>query len=430
MSDLFDRLSPTSTQSTDVDMDADELVAAPHVQSYVDDNAAIQHVIVGQGPLTRHTADWEAVQRPGESYASLIVITDYRLLCLVGGCQDPDIQEDYVKQIPLWNINDIEYNTSFMSSEVTVTDSEGVSFSLTPADDSEIQAALEFLRKASTRWLNAYPMFEEITSTADELESAIARGDSDAIDTARRAARAAVSELGNTGYHEDIDVPALDRQIDRAGDEITIAQARGHYRHAHSHIEAGTEQEAPASASNIEDYRTACEAVLEALELLAVADTDPLEALDESDAIPGLPELLQRLSREISEYATAWASDPEEMPHEETKVLFETYRSLLRTAGTVEGIDIPSEDHTELVALARELRATGDTLEQQADQQFENGSEESAEATYTRAISCFESYRTLDQLPGTDELAADGIVDRLEELREKRERSQWRWGNQ
>lgn len=39
MSDLFDRLSTADTQTTGVETDADELVAAAYKESYVDDRA-------------------------------------------------------------------------------------------------------------------------------------------------------------------------------------------------------------------------------------------------------------------------------------------------------------------------------------------------------------------------------------------------------
>ena len=68
---------------------------------------------------------------------------------VVGGCQDPDIEEDYVNTIRLWNVDAVEYDRSFMSSKLTVVDSEGVSFSLTPVDDDGLQPALEFHEAAS-----------------------------------------------------------------------------------------------------------------------------------------------------------------------------------------------------------------------------------------------------------------------------------------
>jgi len=151
MSDLFERLSPTSSQTTDVEMDANDLVATARLQLYVDDGTTIQHIVIGSGPLTRQTADWETVQRPGDTYGSLFAITDYQLLVVAGGCQDPDIEEDYVNTIRLWNVDAVEYDRSFMSSKLTVIDSERVSFSLTPVDDDGLQPALEFLRKASSR---------------------------------------------------------------------------------------------------------------------------------------------------------------------------------------------------------------------------------------------------------------------------------------
>ena len=53
MSDLFERLSPTSSQTTDVEMDAHDLVATARLQSYVDNGITIQHIVIGSGPLTR-----------------------------------------------------------------------------------------------------------------------------------------------------------------------------------------------------------------------------------------------------------------------------------------------------------------------------------------------------------------------------------------
>jgi len=428
MSDLFDRLSPADTQTTGVDTDADELVAAASIEAYVDDRATVQHIVTGNGPLTRRTVDWDAVQRPGENYRSLFVITDYRLLVIVGGCHDPDIDQDYLKAIPLRDIDTVEYDKSFTSSELTVTNSDGVSFSLTPAHDDELRVALEFLRKASARWSNAYAVLEEITVAADELEMAIARNDADAIETARTNARKIVSDLENRGYHEDIDVPALDRQIDRAEDEIRVAQVRGHCRRAQSHI---GERDGQSNRSiPVAEYTTACEALGTAFELLEVVNSDPMEVIDGSNDTLELTELLRMLSRKILDYITGWESEPEKMPHQEVIVLLEAYRSLLESS--IENVEIETIDEyrTELVTVCEELCVTGDALERQADQEFENGSEDTAEATYTRAIACLESYQLLGQLSGVrEEVNTSDATDKLDQLRRKRKKSEWQWGN-
>jgi len=124
------------------------------------------------------------------------------------------------------------------------------------------------------------------------------------------------------------------------------------------------------------------------------------------------------------------ASEPERMPHEKVIVLLEAYRSLLESS--IESVEAETIDvyRTELVTVCQELCATRDALERQADQEFENGSEDAAEATYTRAIACLESYHLLGQLPGVREkVNTRDTADKLDQLQEKRKESEWEWGN-
>ncbi|MFB6308382.1 MAG: hypothetical protein ABEH35_03550 [Haloarculaceae archaeon] len=430
MSELWDRVNEIGDSTRVVGGDPDNLVQADSIETYCQDGATIEYIVIGTDDgLTRQNDDWETTEAPGDDYGTVLVVTDMRLLFLVGDCRDPDVDGDYHRAVDLSTVESAAYESSLLSSELRIETDDGVQYSLTPTDDGGLNDAVEFIRRASLRWDTIEETIDEIDQATEEIEAALLSGDQRRASSARQSISQDISQIEQSSSLNRVELEAADRAIEDAKSDIRRAQVRGCLRRCALLLEEGDEElESAFGVQPVETYSEACEAFAEAASSLVYGESLSDVAVD--TAIPPADlgvELVARLNDCCDRIEDL--SDPFERARV-WELLVDGFERLDEATAQPE-IGFEDDDVEFRLSWAVQQRAdclldAVTQLEDEGDQLYDAGDGDDARDRYERAIDLAQQRRSMAE-SGYD--AVDPVIDddRIEQLQEKLERTEWEW---
>lgn len=413
-------LSSRSRSAEGNDGDDAQAVLDPILQ----DGESVQYVQTNSKGIETTTDGRTTTIKPDSGYQVYNVVTDHRVLFLMGGDTGSisiDVEFD-MESVTLVDARDGLLSTTFVVGGINST----VKF--TPSDGPDTSEVVDYIDRIGSSWSDLYDALAGTREAIEAFEASL-QADEDGEDSLRRAR----SRLSNAHYcatrHDDgpveqmlaliepveteLDQIQVEARLDRVDDLLAAAEAGGSFDDTvRSLIEAG---------DRLDKARRAI-------------DDDALE----SDAAQ---ELIEDREVAIDQFAASVLADVEDCCHsalgaddasvaaEAWETAFERYRTLLDAdwdglAGV--GADavrfqlswVVGRRVEALTALAAEREAEGNALDDDGDDATEH---------YEHAKAHVESARTLaDEHPHID---ADRFDDRIAELEEKIEVSEWQWGN-
>lgn len=412
-------LSSRSRSAEGNDGDDAQAVLDPILQ----DGESVQYVQTNSKGIETTTDGRTTTIKPDSGYQVYNVVTDHRVLFLMGGDTGSisiDVEFD-MESVTLVDARDGLLSTTFVVGGINST----VKF--TPSDGPDTSEVVDYIDRIGSSWSDLYDALAGTREAIEAFEASL-QADEDGEDSLRRAR----SRLSNAHYcatrHDDgpveqmlaliepveteLDQIQVEARLDRVDDLLAAAEAGGSFDDTvRSLIEAG---------DRLDKARRAIDDALE------------------SDAAQ---ELIEDREVAIDQFAASVLADVEDCCHralgaddasvaaEAWETAFERYRTLLDAdwdglAGV--GADavrfqlswVVGRRVEALTALAAEREAEGNALDDDGDDATEH---------YEHAKAHVESARTLaDEHPHID---ADRFDDRIAELEEKIEVSEWQWGN-
>jgi len=422
MSDRWNSETVVSDRSVTGQEGIDGLVGDGSIQSYVADDATVTYLVVGTNDgLVRETDDWETTEVPGPDSGVVVIVTDRRVVFVVGNCRDPDVDGDDVRVVDHANVEDASVANSLLSTRFTVTAADGVALSVTPTATDGLQDIANYVTKAARRWRSARDFFDDFGERLIDVEEAFA-DDEAAGQKRRRKLVKGLSDLGQTSSLHAIDLPALDADRDAARTRLDHATCRGCWHRARELIEAGDDHlAADALADAVTSYRDAC-AALRAMgedgELAEAAFSEGSLAMELGpfDIEPALRDRLATCRERAADadvaVTTVWP------------VLVDGYddlQSAHRFVGRV--LDADLDGLADATAAARSEAADAfdgaiKRAEQRGDEAEEAGDSDAAREHFEEALALLDERASV---------TGEHDTDLRERLDEKVERSKWEW---
>jgi len=352
---------------------------------------------------------------PGSDYQALAVVTDCRLVFLVG-----DAGGDSVESVPLDEIVEASGESSgFMKSALVVETVDGTVWRFPVRGD--VSEVATFVDGAAQTWANARRLADEASERVTESREALERGEfdraravlSDVADTVETA-RTRVETLGDGA------VQALARRTSQLLDRLRqlereIAAEKGAHHHAAAQSAWKRDHDFERAAAEYETAVTEYERALGADGSVPADEALQLRlkgALGEREVLRAAPLADAQAAREVA-MAT---EDPDEAAPEWETALTCYREAVALDWGEPERSFITDRDHAEeraseaatealdaRVAAGEDWMAAGDNIVQ-------NGDRQQAEQAYDRAREHFRRAR---------DIARELAPERLEELREQ-----------
>lgn len=406
----------------------DQLVDASSVRTYVGDDEHVKFVLVGDGELVRETDDWKTTEAPGPNEGVVVVVTDRRVVFVVGACLDPDVDGDDVRRVHHADVDDVGFTDSLLSTTFTVRDADGVEFSLTPAATDGLEDLCRFVTRASMRWEPAREFFDGLDDSLDELETAVASGDTAEARRQRKSVYERLSDVGKTSSLNAVDLPALDADRGDAKRRIADAFSRGYWRRARDLTETGDERrEADGVLEAAAAYRDACEAAEK-----LVAEGGPAERAFDGDALAAalgpfsiVDALAERLAKTRRDLADA-DLDARLAGCERVLAGYDHLQAAVADGGDrleVDPADLQGQFGEQRQRIAEALERCVTTATERGEAADDD---ESARAQYQTALDALDQRERLaerhDDVPMPESIDA-----KRAELEDEIERTQWEW---
>jgi len=363
--------------------------------------------------------------QPGSNHDAYAIVTDFRVLFLVGSdADDPSIDIEF--DLPM--VASSKVRSSFLSSSLVVASEEQTTVKFTPSGGPDIEEVAEYIDRLSGCWADFHRAIAATREAIEAFETTLTAGED-----AQEELTTAQSRLSNAHHHatrnEDGPVEAMLEILEPVEDELDQLQVEARLDRVDDLL---------ADAETEDAFDDAVVALLEARERLDEARG----ALDgEAFAGEGAAESIDERAAAIDEYATSLLTDAADACHEaldaaDADTAADAWETALARYRTVrdadwDGLGGVDEDALDfqlawvvgnridaLCARGAELEAEGDDLDDSGDDATERF--EAAKATVETAQALADGH------PHTD---ADRFDERLEELQEKIEVSEWQWGD-
>jgi len=417
---MFDRVNDLQDtllgDSVDIDVDADEFV------DLLAESERPRHVLLSDSVEHETAERTTTVQPDGEHHAYLIVTDDRVLVVLGGDATTVEIEFD------LPSISQCRLEDGFLSTTLVVGDGEeSVSLSPTHGDAEAVEEYVSVLSEAFTSVEEAIAAAEEMTET---LEARIRE------DGTMGYLRLEIeSELSDAQYHATHETLPTDRLVRR----VEAAEAEFQRRYAGAWLDrADRELDRAETALDDGEYATFCEAhatAADAMSSLADALSDveepPAAIVERIDAVEDRTATLAGAYVEATRDAFETATDADDPGTAATRWL-ETYRRLgaARDADW-EAAEAPTD--LPLSELESVAERTVEAVERHATALEEDGADaldadsERARESFQRAAERVRRARSItEEWP---ELDGEGYEERLADLEERIEVTEWEWGS-
>lgn len=388
------------------------------------DGESVQYVQMNSKGIETTTDGRTTTIKPDSGYQVYNVVTDHRVLFLMGGDTESisiDVEFD-MESVTLVDARDGLLSTTLVVGGANST----VKF--TPSDGPDTSEVVDYIDRIGSSWADLYDALAGTREAIEAFKTSL-QTDEDGEDSLRRAR----SRLSNAHYcatrHDDGPVEQMLAIIEPVETELDQIQVEARLDRVDDLL---------AAAEEADSFDDTVRSLIEAGDRLDQASQAIDDEALESDAAQ---ELIEDRAAAIDQFAASVLSDVEDSCHralgaddasvgaEAWETAFERYRRLLDADwdGLV-GVDadalrfqlswVVGRRVEALTALAAECEAEGDALDDDGDDATER---------YEHAKAHVESARTLaDEHPHID---ADGFDDRIAELEEKIEVSEWQWGS-
>jgi tetratricopeptide (TPR) repeat protein len=362
---------------------------------------------------------------PGEGYRAFAVLTDTRLLFLVGDTRDRG-DGDHAVAMSLADVEVVERSSGLLASELIVTTAGDVRWTFPCRGD--LSAVADYLDAASLTWMDVERRLDE---ARDAVVAATEAHDDHEYDEAFEHVRAAMAATDATRRAERElaagGVAAIDARIERMEDRIADVRIRtlesrathemdvaeehwraGEYGDAHDAFTAAHDDFAEALAASDEDFegsRRLRERLARVERNLAALERAPVERADdcceraaETDELAERGDLLQRA---LESYRAAL-----ELDWGRSAKRFETDTSEVR-----ERVDAVARDLVEV----RRRYASGQV--RRGDEFADVGEPAQAVGCYREAIDALSA--TVDPARELVPEAAEAVTDHREAIEER-----------
>jgi hypothetical protein len=412
---MFDRISDVSNKSNG-EMPADLATDEGPLAALLNESESIAHVVPGSGGIDHTTEVRSTSFEPSGSQKAYMLVTDETVYFVLGDA--PESAEVSLSHV---DVTMAELKSGLLSTTILVkTAEEAVRFK--PADGDQAEVAVDYVSRLASIWDDFVDALAEARETVDEIENRLESGK----ETSRlvRSARSYISNARHAATHDD-DAPTetmddlidpVESKLDRLCTAIDTTQ-----------IESLLEDAREAKAEN--DHESAFSALAEAHTTIekgrkAVTDGGALETINELGSTYDELVTMTFKDAEAACHEGQSASDPGEAV-EAWRMARERYQAALsaewdgEASVSAEALEFQLAWVTQ--RLIDSLLEHGDALEAAGDEQ-DSGVEQ-----YERAKTQLERARELAAHHA--HATAPVTTERIEELNEKVELSEWQWGN-
>lgn len=420
--DMFDRVSDLSASLTGETGSAGE-VDSEVVGDLLRDDETVVHVLANGGSV-EHTTDGRTTTVEAEGdHGAYVLATDERVVVVLGdqpGRAEIDLEMEAV--------TGSRVRSGLLNSELVVqTDGESVAFA---PDAGDLDAAADYVDRVGSCWADMADALAQARAIMDDFESAL-DGDGEPNEQWLRV-KSQLSQARHSATRED-EAPTRKMQT-RIGD-VTADLERRRVSLWLDRAEAATDR-ATAAADSGEWGPDTLAALVEASDAIEGAT----RAVEEVDAVPdGADDRLAALSESVDDLAASFLdaqTDEMDEAREEADdvaaadrwgTVADRYRAALDAgwdglggvAAEAIGYELAWVDAKRLRALttrAEEREAAGDEAE-----------DDDARERYDEAADLFE--RAREVAAESDHLSADPYAAAAERVADKRDATEWEWGD-
>lgn len=410
-----------AADATDGESDADAALAP-----VLEDEERVQYVLVSSKGIEQTTDGRTTTVEPDADHDAYAVVTDFRILFFVGSdAAEPSLDIEF----DLASISMVEARSSLLSSSLVVVSGGSTTVKFTPSSGPDLEDVADYIDRIGSAWADLYRAIDATREAIDAFEERLTAGEDahEELTTAR-------SRLSNAYHHathnEDGSVEVMRSMVEPVEAELDRLQVEARLDRVDELLATAEERaEFDAAVTSLVEARDRLDEARDALDpdlLDGDAATDTIE-----DRAAALDEFAASLLADAEDacHRAADADDPDAAATAWEAAL-ERYRTLLAAdwdgLGGVDADALRSQlawvvgrRIDALLALAADLEAEGDDL----DDEGADGATDS----YELAKAHVESARTLAaDHPHAD---ADRFDDRIADLEEKIEVSEWQWGN-
>lgn len=415
---MLDNLRDMVNRAGTTDGDSPSLTA---LDSLLQDRETIQYVSRSSKGIEQTTDGETRSIQPDDDHDAYAVVTDFRVFFLVeSDDEDPAIDVEFdLASITRANVRDGLLHSSL------VIGSQRTTVKFTPSDGPDLAEVTDYVDRISDSWVDLEHAIEAAREAIESFEARLEAGEDahEALTTAR-------SRLSNARHHathnDDGPVEAMVAMVEPVEARLVRIQVQGRLDRVEDLL---------AEAESRDAFDDTVALLVEARDRLDEArDAFDEAAFDDAD----LAETIEERATAIDDLAGQLLADAEAICHRALDAkdatgaaeIWETARKRYRTLLTTDwkglgDVDADAIDFQlawvlgnrvdALCAIAADLAASVDDDSEGATEQYE------------RAKIYVESAHTLAE----DHSALDAarFADRLDELDEKIEMSEWQWGD-
>lgn len=419
---MLNSLRTLSKHSGPTDSDSDDAAA---LDPLLRDGESIRYVLTSSKGIEQTDDGRTTKVEPDSNHDAYSIVTDHRVLFLVGTDADElsiDIDFD------LSTVTMVKARDSLFSSSLVVVSEQTNSVKFTPSGGADLEEVADYIDRVGDAWADLYRALALVREAIDEFEASLTAGED-----AREELTTAQSRLSNAHHHAtrnedgpvdsmlaliepvtaELDALRVDARLDRVGDLLAEAEDRDAFAD---------------SVAALVEARDRLDEARDALDDEAVDGDAATETIDEH-------------ATAVDEYAASLLADAEDRCHEALaatdaataastwETALERYRAALDADwGTLGGADAAALRFQRAWVVGRRIDALcahSAALEAEGDELDDDGGD--ATASYEKAKERAEAARALaEEYPVTN---ADRFDDRLDDLQEKIDISEWQWGD-
>lgn len=389
------------------------------------DGETVRYVLTSSKGIEQTTDGRTTTVKPDSNHDAYTVVTDFRVLFLVGSdAEEPSVDIEF----DLASITMAKARDSLLSTSLVVVSEQTTTVKFKPSGGPDLEEVADYIDRLSDSWADLLRAIARTRDAIEAFEESLKAGED-----AQEELTTAQSRLSNAHHHatrnDDGPVETMLEMLEPVEDELDQLQVE-------ARLDRVDDLLADVEAQDAFDDTVA--SLVEARDRLDEARDALEDDVLEGDAAS---ETIDERATTIGDYAASLLADAENACHQALdaddpsiaaaawETALERYRALLAADwDTLGGVDadalrfqlawVVGRRIDALSALSGALEAEGDELDDDGDD---------ATQTYERAKARADSARALaDEHPHTN---ADRFTDRLDDLEEKIEVSEWQWGD-
>lgn len=176
------------------------------------------------------------VATPGDGYRTITVVSDRRIVVLVGDVDGGDRQ----LSVPFPEIEGVESHSRFRHGRITITRTGGTILEIHAGTDG-LERVVTYLRTVSQAWLHVETVLDDAREALEAAGEARREGDIDGAREANRRARDHLDAARATvdGVPQEQAAAAMNRQVETVADRAVAATCRLRFSQARQALNRG-----------------------------------------------------------------------------------------------------------------------------------------------------------------------------------------------